>query len=192
MQALLKHWPRIAVTLIPMVIALLHASQLISIDVFKRLDDIIYDGRLRATMPKTVDDRIAIVDIDEKSLAEVGRWPWGRNKMSALVDELFDKQQAAIVGFDIVFAEADDSSGLKRLRQLATEELRDQPAFAERLSQIQGSLDYDAAFAQSLQKRPAVLGYYLTSDRDGRTSGALPARVQYCAIGRGSTHGWVF
>ena len=177
MQALLKHWPRIAVTLIPMVIALLHASQLISIDVFKRLDDIIYDGRLRATMPKTVDNRIAIVDIDEKSLAEVGRWPWGRNKMATLVDELIDKQQAAIVGFDVVFAEADDSSGLKRLRQLAAQELRDQPGFAERLSQIQGSLDYDAAFARSLQNRPAVMGYYLTSDRDGRTSGALPAPV---------------
>ena len=177
MQALLKHWPRIAVTLIPMVIALLHASQLISIDVFKRLDDIIYDGRLRATMPKTVDNRIAIVDIDEKSLAEVGRWPWGRNKMATLVNELFDKQQAAIVGFDVVFAEADDSSGLKRLRQLAAQELRDQPGFAERLSQIQGSLDYDAVFARSLQNRPAVMGYYLTSDRDGRTSGALPAPV---------------
>ena len=167
MQALLKHWPRIAVTLIPMVIALLHASQLISIDVFKRLDDIIYDGRLRATMPKTVDDRIVIIDIDEKSLAEVGRWPWSRNKMATLVDELFDRQQAAIVGFDIVFAEADDSSGLKRLRQLASEELRDQPGFAERLTQIQGSLDYDAAFARSLQKRSVVMGYYLTSDRDG-------------------------
>ncbi len=177
MQALIKHWPRIAVTLVPMVIALLHASGLISIDVFKRLDDIIYDSRLRATMPKTVDDRIVIIDIDEKSLAEVGRWPWGRNKMATLVDELFDKQQAAIVGFDVVFAEPDDSSGLKRLRQLATEELRDQPGFAERLSQIQGSLDYDAAFARSLQQRPVVMGYYLTSDRDGRTSGALPAPV---------------
>ena len=177
MQALLRHWPRIAVTLIPLVIALIHASGFASINVFKRLDDIIYDARLRATMPKTLDERVVIVDIDEKSLAEVGRWPWGRNKMATLVDELFERQQVAILGFDVVFAEADDSSGLKRLRQLAAQEMRDQSGFAERLNQIQSSLDYDATFAKSIDKRPVVMGYYLTSDRDGRTSGVLPAAV---------------
>jgi adenylate cyclase len=177
MQALLKHWPRIAVTLIPLVFALLHASGLLPINVFQRLDDIIYDARLRATMPKTVDERVAIIDIDEKSLAEIGRWPWGRNKMATLVNELFERQQIALLGFDVVFAEADESSGLKRLRQLAGDELRDQPGFADRLSQIQDSLDYDAAFAKSIANRPVVMGYYLTSDRDGRTSGVLPAPV---------------
>ena len=126
MGALSKHWSRIAVTLIPLFFALLHASGLVHIGVFQRLDDIIYDARLRATMPRTLDERIVIVDIDEKSLAEVGRWPWGRNRMSELSDALFDQQKVALVGFDVVFAEADDSSGLKRLRQLAAGELRDQ------------------------------------------------------------------
>jgi adenylate cyclase len=177
MGALLKHWPRIAVTLIPLIFALLHASAILPIHVFERLDDIIYDARLRSTMPKKLDDRIAIIDIDEKSLAELGRWPWGRNKMATLVNELFDKQQVAVLGFDVVFAEADDSSGLNRLRQLASNELRDQTGFTERLTQIQGSLDYDAAFAKSIENRPVVMGYYLTSDRDGRTSGALPVPV---------------
>ncbi len=177
MAALLKHWPRIAVTLVPLVIALLHASSILPINVFQRLDDIIYDARLRATMPKTPDNRVVIIDIDEKSLAEVGRWPWGRNKMANLVNELFDRQHIAILGFDVVFAEADDSSGLKMLRQLANDELRDQAGFAERLGQIQNSLDYDAMFAKSLENRPVVMGYYLTSDRDGRTSGRLPAPV---------------
>ena len=177
MQALLKHWPRIAVTLLPLIVALLHAGEFLPINVFKRLDDIIYDARLRATMPKTMDERIVIVDIDEKSLAEVGRWPWGRNKTADLVNELFDQHQIAMVGFDVVFAEADESSGLKRLRMLADVEMRDQPGFTERLNQIQSSLDYDAAFARSLEKRPVVLGYYMTSDRDGRTNGTLPNPV---------------
>ena len=177
MQLLSKHWPRIAVTLIPLVFALMHASGALRIGVLQRLDDIIYDARLRASMPQTLDDRIVIVDIDEKSLAEVGRWPWGRNKLADLVEELLDKQNVALLGFDVVFAEADESSGLKRLRQLAQNELRDQPGFAERLTQVQGSLDYDAVFAKSIEKRPVVLGYYLTSDRDGRVNGVLPASV---------------
>jgi adenylate cyclase len=76
--------------------------------VFQRLDAIIYDARLRWTMPKTLDERIVIVDIDEKSLAEVGRWPWGRNRLADLVDELFDRQKVALAGFDVVFAEPDE------------------------------------------------------------------------------------
>ncbi len=177
MGSLSKHWPRIAVTLIPLIFALLHASGVMRIGVLQRLDDIIYDARLRATMPRTLDDRIVIVDIDEKSLAEVGRWPWGRNRLADLMDDLYNRQKIALLGFDVVFAEADESSGLKRLRQLAQSELKEQAGFAERLNQLQTTLDYDAAFARSLQKRPVVMGYYFTSDRDGRTSGVLPAPV---------------
>lgn len=172
-----RHWPRIAVTLVPLVFALLHAMQLLPIGVAQRLDDILYDARLRATMPGTLDERVVIVDLDEKSLAEVGRWPWSRNHLAGIVDELFDRQQVALLGFDVVFAEPDESSGLKRLRQLAEGELKDAPGFAERLGQLQSTLDYDAMFARALQKRPVVLGYYLTSDRMGRTSGVLPAPV---------------
>ncbi|MDP3761255.1 MAG: adenylate/guanylate cyclase domain-containing protein [Ramlibacter sp.] len=174
MGLLSRHWPRIAVTLIPLVFALLHASGILTIGVLQRLDDIIYDARLRATMPRTLDDRIVIVDIDEKSLAEIGHWPWGRHRLAELVDQLFDGHKVGLVGFDVVFAEADESSGLKRLKQLAQAELKDQPGFAERLGQIQGSLDYDALFAKSLQKRPVVLGYVFTGT-EGSNIGVLPA-----------------
>ena len=177
MQLLSKHWPRIAVTLIPLVFALMHASGILRIGVLQRLDDIIYDARLRATMPQTVDDRIVIVDIDEKSLSEIGRWPWGRNKLANLVEELLDNQKVALLGFDVVFAEGDDSSGLKRLKQLAQNEMRDQPGFVDKLNQIQASLDYDAVFSRAIEKRPVVMGYYFTSDRDGRVNGVLPSPV---------------
>src|SRR3954470_12733710 len=136
MGLLSKHWPRIAVTLIPLVFALLHAMGVLNIGVLQRLDDIIYDARLRATMPRTMDDRIVIVDLDEKSLEEVGRWPWGRHRMAEMVDDLFDRQKAAVVGFDIDFAEADESSGLRRLRQLAQGELKDSAGFAAKLEQL--------------------------------------------------------
>lgn len=178
MVALLtKHWRRMLVTLLPLVFGLLHADGLLHLDVLQRLDDIIYDARLRATMPRTLDERVVIVDLDERSLAEVGRWPWGRHRVAALVDELFERQKIAVLGFDVVFAEQDDSSGLQRLRELAAGELRDQPAFAARLQALEPQLDYDGQLARALQNRPVVLGYYFTSDRDGRTSGVLPAPV---------------
>jgi adenylate cyclase len=177
MGLLTRHWSRIAVTLIPLVFALLHAAGVLHIGFLQRLDDIIYDARVRATMPRTLDDRIVIVDLDEKSLQEIGRWPWSRNRLAEMVDDLFDRQKATVVGFDIVFAEPDDSSGLPRLRQLAQGELRDAPGFAAKIDQLKGSLDYDALFAKSLKGRPVVLGYYFTSDRGGHTSGVLPSPV---------------
>jgi adenylate cyclase len=172
-----RHWARIAVTLIPLVFALLHASGALRMGVLQHLEDIIYDARLRASMPETLDDRVVIVDIDEKSLAEIGHWPWGRNRLAALMDELLVRQQVAVVGFDVVFGEADESSGLKQLRQLATGGLKDQSGFVDRLKQLEPSLDYDAAFARSIENRPVVLGYYFTSDRDGRVNGVMPAPV---------------
>src|SRR3954470_14468101 len=177
MGLLARHWSRIAITLVPLLFALLHATGILPIGVLQRLDAIIYDARLRATMPRTKDARVVIVDIDEKSLSEVGRWPWARNKLAVMVDELFDRQKVALVGFDVVFAEPDDSSGLKRLREMAEGELRGSAGFQERLKELQSALDYDAVFARALDKRPVVLGYYLTSDRDGRSSGVLPAPV---------------
>jgi adenylate cyclase len=178
MQSIAKHWPRIAVTLIPLLFALLHATGVMPLAVLQRLDDIIYDTRLRATMPRTLDERVVIVDLDEKSLAEVGRWPWGRHRVAEMVDELFARQKIALLGFDVVFAEPDESSGLKRLRQLAQAELKDQPGFGDKVNQLQAVLDYDATFARALKDRPVVMGYYFVGgDRDARASGVLPAPV---------------
>lgn len=177
MKAIAKHWPRIAVTLLPLVFALLHAVGSVRIGVLQRLDEIIYDARLRATSLNTLDERIVIIDIDEKSLAEVGRWPWGRDNMAKLVDTLFDQQKIAILGFDVVFSEADSSSGLTRLNELARNELKDQAGFADKLRQLQPALDYDGLFSKSLLNRPVVLGYYLSSEADARASGVLPPPV---------------
>jgi adenylate cyclase len=182
MGAFLKHWPRIAITLIPLLLGLLHATGVVRLGIIDRLDDNIYDARLRATMPATLDERVVVVDIDEKSLAEVGRWPWGRNRVAELTDRLFDEHKVALLGVDVVFAEVDDSSGLKQLRLLANNELREQPGFVERVAQLQDSLDYDGMLARSLSKRPIVLGYYFTSDGDGRRSGLLPAPAMSPAV----------
>ena len=177
MPALRKHGPRIAVTLLPLLFAILHVLGVMPMGVVQRLDNLLYDTRLRATMPQTLDPRVVIVDIDEKSLAEVGRWPWGRHHMARLVDTLFDDQRIAILGFDTVFAESDESSGLNQLRQLAHGALADQPGFADQVEGLASQLDHDAQFARAVQGRPVVLGYYFTSDRNGRANGVLPAPV---------------
>jgi adenylate cyclase len=172
-----RHGNRVAVTLIPLIFAVLHALGVLHLGVLQRLDEIIYDMRLRITLPATHDDRVVVIDIDERSLAEVGRWPWPRDRVAQLVDTLFDQQGVTLLGFDTVFAEPDHSTGLSQLQRLAQGTLADPSGFAEGLQRLAPQLDHDARLARSLQGRPVVLGYYFTSDRGGRTSGVLPAPV---------------
>jgi adenylate cyclase len=161
--------------LAPVVLGVLHASGGVSFQFLERLEHLLYDVRLRATLPHTPDGRIVIVDIDEASLQRVGQWPWGRDKMAAFANELFERQGVAVLGFDVVFAEADTSSGLARLNALAQGPLKSQPGFAQALERLAPTLDYDARFAGALDTQNAVLGYYFTSDRDGQGRGALPS-----------------
>ena len=49
-----------------------------------------------------------IAAIDEKSLAELGRWPWKRTTIARLIDTL-KEYGAKSVGFDVVFAEPDEN-----------------------------------------------------------------------------------
>ena len=176
MQALTRHGPRVALSLLPLLLGVLHVFGLFPLGGLQRLDDLLYDARLRWTMPATLDERVVIVDIDEKSLAEVGRWPWSRDRVADLVDALFDRHGVALLGLDTVFAEPDDSSGLRQLERLAQEELKDEVAFAERLARLRPQLDHDARLADALRGRPVVLGFYFSNESDART-GTLPAPV---------------
>jgi adenylate cyclase len=150
------------------------AARFYRLDFVEQLSSIIYDYRLRLTMPRTQDDRIVIVDIDEKSLKEEGRWPWGRDRLALLMDKLFDKYGVAVVGFDVVFAEKDESSGLTVLQKLGQNQLKGDLSFQATLGQIQPQLEYDKLFASKIKNRKVVLGYYLTSQADQHASGMLP------------------
>ena len=156
--ALKKHAIPITLGVAMLLVFLLHAAKVVSIPLIQHIEAISYDARLQLTMPKTLDHRIVIVDIDEKSLAEEGRWPWGRDKLAALLDRLFDQYHVAVVGFDVVFAEKDESSGLKVLERLGQEELKHLPQFQASLAQLRPQLDHDNIFTKKLASRPVVLG----------------------------------
>lgn len=154
-----------------------HAARYYEVPFITQLDNIVYDARLQVTMPRGVDERIVILDIDEKSLQEVARWPWPRDVMADLVDKLFDKYGVAIVAFDVVFAEADHSSGIRALDELAQGALKDAPGFLQSYRELRPTLDNDGRFAQAIKGKPVVLGYYLNSEKDAKRIAAIPEPV---------------
>ncbi len=171
-----KHAPRLAIGVGLTVILLLQTLGVMPIKFIDQVDNIFYDARLQWTMPGGVDERIVIVDVDEKSLItpELGRWPWSRDKMAGIIDTLFEHYQIRLLGFDVIWAEPDTSSGFAVLQQLSKNELKGDAQFASTVNSLAKRLDYDAIFAQALENRPVVLGYYFNSNQDATEIGTLP------------------
>jgi adenylate cyclase len=152
-----------------------HVAGLIHIAPMQRAEAWLYDAWIKRTAPAGGDDRVAILDIDEASLRSLGRWPWSRDTLTALVEQLFDRYGVAAVGFDVVFAEPDTSSGLDTLKQLAYRDLAGSRDFRAAVEKLAPRLDYDARFAQVLAERPLSLGYYFIPQGYGDAkSGVLP------------------
>lgn len=55
--------------------------------------------------PSETRDDIVIVAIDDKSLQELGRWPWPRDRFAKVIDNL---NQSLVIGIDITFSESTD------------------------------------------------------------------------------------
>ncbi|HYC64736.1 MAG TPA: adenylate/guanylate cyclase domain-containing protein [Reyranellaceae bacterium] len=96
---------------------------------------------------------VRIVDIDEASLRELGQWPWPRTILAQLIDKLVE-HGAAVIAFDIVFAEPDRSSLSQVVRTLPP------GADREALERLAASVpDNDRVFAEAIAKAPVVTGF---------------------------------
>jgi adenylate cyclase len=87
-------------TLVAAVLSLFRPPALIS------LEYAAYDHLVRWTPTRQPSGKVVIVDIDERSLASVGQWPWRRDIVARLVERLLDRG-AGIVALDIMFPESD-------------------------------------------------------------------------------------
>jgi adenylate cyclase len=169
-----RHAARIALGLLIVAVFSLHVGGLIPLGFIDRLEYFAYDARILLNLKEGRDERIVVVDIDEQSLAAEGRWPWGRDKIAQLLTQLFDKYQAGLVGFDVVFAEPDDSSGLTVLEGLAKGPLADNASFRDTLAKMRPDLDRDGLLARTIVNYPVVLGYYFNDSNSKLKTGKLP------------------
>ena len=129
-----------------------------SSDSVERLDGFLAGLRMRVA-PPVLDPRIVIVDIDDKSLAQVGRFPWPRKVQADLVRSLTTRYHVGAIGFDISFPEEDNSSGFQVLEQLANGPLDKVEGLKRELAALRHGMDYDGLLAEAMRGQPVVLGY---------------------------------
>ena len=157
--------------LLTLLVVWLHqASSGVVRDVRDRLDWLVYDLRFTQTLPEPAQGHpdVVVIDIDEASLAQEGHWPWPRGKLAALIDRLVEAG-AVVIGFDVVFAEAEANPAARVLEEVA-------PLVGDRAGELDALLgplvdavDGDRRFAESIAAAreagiDVVLGYALTHD----------------------------
>lgn len=149
-----------------------------------RLDFLFYDTRFNASLSLSEQDstipqqgesgetelaehKIVILDIDEKSLANEGRWPWSRHKLAELVAVL-SEYGAIVVAFDVVFSEPERNPVIE-----VNQHLRNHKIDWEIPKSWLEIADGDNNFSRHIKDMDVVLGYFF-QDQVNIQVGQLP------------------
>ncbi|TMJ84755.1 MAG: CHASE2 domain-containing protein [Alphaproteobacteria bacterium] len=102
------------------------------------------DPRVKTARPVT------IIDIDEKSLAKLGQWPWPRTRIADMIINL-TRLGAVVIAFDIVFAEPD---------RLNTDAVADSIRYLDEVTRakLRALPSNDQIFADAIRRSRVVLG----------------------------------
>jgi adenylate cyclase len=109
---------------------------------------------------------VTVVQIDERSLARLGQWPWPRTVLAELIRKIEGHEPAAI-GVDIVMPEPDRLSPERLLSSARQED----PVLASHLDALPSS---DSELARAIAEGPVVLGLAGTFDRTTREVSSPP------------------
>lgn len=142
------------------------------------LKNINYDLQLRARalVPhKLLSTQIAIVDVDDRSIAKQGRWPWPRDQLAELITKL-KADGAVVIAFDMIFPEAEENIVNELYKKLSKKKENFSPLFLQRLKKVAPDFDQDVKFAHSLSGVDSILGVSFLPRIE--TSGILPSGIK--------------
>lgn len=128
-----------------------HALRFWHLDTITWVERGLHDWRVQTQHPVAVHPQVVILDVDERSLAELGRWPWPRDQLARVMDLLFgpDCQKMQALGLDMILAEPDRKPGA------------------------------DAQLAKIMRRCPVVMGWYLSSQSDAIASSQVPMPAMF-------------
>ena len=130
--------------------------------ILQRMDGFIYDAHARSASPCKDSGEVAIVEIDEASLRRFGQWPWRRDVIARMLDQI-QEAGASVIAVDAVFAEAEQRLGELPMNDGAARPGGTSVATAASASEKHRQAiesDGDAILSRSLQTSQVVLGHY--------------------------------
>ncbi len=158
-------------------LALAHVWGWLRIPALTRLDALIYDSRLRSHQAGVMSEPIVIVNVDEASLSELGRWPWPRSLLADVVDRLFDDYGIRALGFDFLLPDAGNLDALHVLDELVADSRFEEQGLKNALTTRRAQWDHNGKLAKALRNRNVVLGFVFKDfvpEGEPAGNGALP------------------
>jgi adenylate cyclase len=125
----------------------------------RRLDLMLYDVFLKGLTGGEPSPVPIMIDIDERSIAELGQWPWPRYRLADLLAALYEGGVASI-GVDILMSEPDRTSPLLWSQQI-NEDFGIEPDISGLPPEL---MDNDRYLARILAQIPVVLSAFGTLD----------------------------
>ena len=138
------------------------------VDLFESLELKTYDLRSHLRQTFKPADEIAIVAIDDDSIAKLGRWPWPRSFIAGGIDAITEAE-AKVIGLNILFTEPERNEGLTELRTLkedipplfTAKQVLIKDKLIEMLSEAEVRLDNDTQLTDALlESKNVVLPMY--------------------------------
>ena len=129
-----------------------------SFSVFESLGRVIYSVQMRLDSPRNPGANVvAIVNIDDKSIKQLGPWPWPRQLIAEMIP-ILKNNGAKLIALDLLFSEKERNLGLQEIRELqkAIQERLGtspkDPALLKSLSEIEGRLDSDRLLIKAVKE----------------------------------------
>jgi len=134
-------------------------------------------------------DRVAIIAIDDQSIANIGRWPWSRDVHARLIDKL-SAAKAKVIVYNTFFFEPQVDAGLTYIRKIkdilatGTEPSAASEQAGRVIAEAESTLDTDAVLAASMTKAGNVLvpSFFTLGEPQGRPDNPLPPYALKSAI----------
>ncbi|MDX1375432.1 MAG: serine/threonine-protein kinase [Burkholderiales bacterium] len=167
------------------VIAMLFLGQS---DLLQSLERKAYDLGVTATS-RAPSERIAVIAIDDASIANIGRWPWPRDVMAKMVD-LLAAAQAKVIGNTVLFTEPQVDPGYRyivKLLELTRAGGAGDARMAALLAEAEQALNTDRKLAESQAKAGNVVlpMVFTLGEPRGRPDRAAPDYMQRNAVRAG-------
>lgn len=136
---------------------------------------------------------VSIIAIDEKSINEIGRWPWSRATMARLLD-LLAQGSPRVIAFDILFSEPETSELLKSIRLLKgkySAHIPPDPQSLDILKALEEEADPDVRFGEAIERAGTVILPVAVLVPVGYQSGRNQGALETDSFFRSSTFGMV-
>jgi eukaryotic-like serine/threonine-protein kinase len=151
-------------------------------DVLPGLERKAYDAGLQAAA-RTPSDRVAVIAIDQRSIDNLGRWPWPRDTHARMIDLLAQAQPRA-VGYLVFFSEPENERIGRTLARLMERVAPGEEQLLSALKEAESEFNTDRKLAASIERAGNVvlpLLFNLETPR-GRPQSVLPAFIRRNAV----------